>query len=193
MLAAVAAADGTLAFLSGHVDTTRVGIAGHSQRAGDAAHLTDRPGVRLTIPLAGFEDVVESETLESTLVLGGLADAVAAWDGQVEVYESAPPRKRLVGISNVGHLAMTDLCGGRNPSGLDAIEVAELYEVCGIWSARFLWDCEATHLPYATQSDIVDYATAAALEETLQCADRDAAFDVLVARYPDVGVYEEAR
>jgi predicted heme/steroid binding protein len=126
-------------------------------------------------------------------VLGGLADAVVSWDGQVEMYEAAPTPKRLVGISNAGHLAMTDLCGGRNLDGQDSIEIAEEYGVCGVWAARFLWDCEPTHLAQDRGTEIINYATTAALEETLQCANRDVAFAEILTRYPEIGVYDEDR
>ena len=40
----------------------------------------------------------ETETLQSTLILGGVDDAVAAYSGQVGGFESSPSKKRLIGL-----------------------------------------------------------------------------------------------
>ncbi len=191
MLAALDAADGALAFLDGHVDMTRVGLGGHSQGAGYAANYTDRPGVRVSMMMAGGNASESSDTLESTLAIGGIDDDIVSWNMQKLAYGNSPSPKRLIGFTGAGHLVFTDLCGGTNADGLDAMEVAQKYEVCGIWAADLAWDCDDDHIPQALQTEMVNYTTAAVLEETLQCADRDAAFAELAARYANVGEFEE--
>ena len=46
---------------------------------------------------------------------------------------------------------------------------------------------DPSYLGQAIGTEIVNYATTAALEETLHCRDRDAAFAEMQALYPDVG------
>ena len=75
-----------------------------------------------------------TETLQSTLILGGVDDAVAAYSGQVGGFESSPSKKRLIGLENAGHLAFSDLCN----LGAD-LEIATQYGVTGASFASFLW------------------------------------------------------
>ena len=113
----------------------------------------------------------ESETLQSTLILGGVADGVADYSGQVNGYESSPTTKRLIGLENAGHLAFSDLCNlGADKGGL--VEIATQYGVTGASFASFLWDgCDEGQLPFETARDITNYATTIVLKETLHCDD----------------------
>ena len=153
-------------FLAGHIDLKRLGAAGHSAGGGAIAALTDR--AQVLIPMAS-RGTSESETLQSTLILGGVADGVADYSGQVNGYESSPTTKRLIGLENAGHLAFSDLCNlGADKGGLVAI--ATEYGVTGASFASFLWDgCDEGQLPFETARDITNYATTIVLKETLHC------------------------
>lgn len=169
---------GPWAFLDGAIDLTRLGAAGHSAGGGAIGALSDR--AQVLIPMAS-RGTSESPTLKSTLVLGGVDDGVAAYNGQVSGYESSPATKRLVGLSNAGHLAFSDLCNlGADKGGLVAI--ASQYGVSGASFASFLWDgCDEGQLPFEEARDIVNYATTATLKETLHCNAESA------QNLPDIG------
>jgi hypothetical protein len=191
MLAGLKGATGGLAFLKDHIDLTRVGMTGHSQGAGLAAQLADREGVQISIPLSGSRAIVANDHLKSSLYYGGMDDAVLSYESQKSAYTSSPAPKRLVGVKNAGHLLMTDLCGGKNVDGKDSIEVARDYKVCGIGLAGGLWDCKDTYISQAKGTEITNYVTTAALEETLFCQDRKASFAELKSRYTEVGELAE--
>jgi hypothetical protein len=105
---------------------------------------------------------------------------------------SSAPVKRLVGITNADHLDVTDLCSQTNSAGQTGIQVANQYGVCsglGLTLLNSLAKC-GTLTPAVAGPDIVNYVTTAALEETLHCANRDAAFTNLKSAYPEVGEYD---
>lgn len=157
---------GDWAFLDGHIDLQRLGAAGHSAGGGAISALTDR--AQVLIPMAS-RGTSESDSLVSTLVLGGVDDGVADYSGQVNGYESSPTTKRLIGLENAGHLAFSDLCDlGADKGGL--VEIATQYGVSGASFASFLWDgCDEGQLPFEAARDIVNYATTIVLKETLHC------------------------
>jgi dienelactone hydrolase len=193
MMAAVRNGTGDLAFLNGHIDPNRFGMTGHSQGALNAAELASRAGVQVSIPLAGSTAVTKGPDLKSCMFLGGLSDKIVKYANQKSAYQSSPAPKRLVGISNAGHLVVTDLCGGVNKNGDDAVAVATKHGVCGINLAGTLWDCSTSYISQADGTAIVNYATAAELEETLHCVDETDAFANLKTRYPDVGEFLEQK
>jgi hypothetical protein len=197
-LAVLTNPSGELAFLAGRVDTSRVGLAGHSAGAVAVAGFSNKPGVQIVLPLAGVSAVRAAPALKSVLFVGGEADAVLSYKPpangigriqfpgtQTEAYEASPGAsvtKRIVGIRGGGHLVVTDLCrkNARNQSDL---QVAEANGVCGtaLLNALGLADCGTVER--AAGTEIVDYATTAALEETLLCQDRGQVFSQLKQRY----------
>lgn len=191
MVKALSEAQGELAFLAGKLDMKRLGMTGHSQGAGIAADQGMRPNVQISIPLAGRKPVLKGPDLKSTLFLGGMIDSLVTIDGQRMGYDGSPKPKRQVAISNAEHLVMTDLCGGKNVDGKDAVEVATQYGVCGISAAGLLWTCSDDYISQEKGTEIVNYATTAALEETLFCADRKQAWAELKTRYPEVAEFRE--
>lgn len=180
---------GDLAFLADHVDGARIGMAGHS--AGGGAIKGFGTVAQVLIPMAAG-GVTAGEALRSTLVLGAQSDQVVNYSGQQSGYDSSPAPKRLVGISNAGHLAFSSLCSLRNGEGQDFLEIAGEFDVCGAQFAGALFDCEDTYTPDATNWQITNYASSAALEETLHCSDAGANFAGLTAKFPEVGEYQEA-
>lgn len=217
-LDALGAPAGGLAFLAGHVDMSEIGIAGHSQGACVAAGLSTDKNVRIVLPMAGSLQVVPSSSLESLMFVAGMNDTVIGYDSSLignivcspvsgqgpatsdtSAYQASPGppnvKKRLVGITGGGHLVPTDLCQ-TNAQGNNAIQEAQADGVCGVNSAVIiglpaLFDCGTIDMK--TGLEAVSYASTAALEETLLCRDRTAAFTNLRTAEPSVGDFQEAK
>jgi hypothetical protein len=211
-LTALASPSGDLAMLAGHVDTTRVGISGHSQGACVSATLSTLTGVQIVLPLAGATNVSAAPGLKSIFWLAGMSDMVIGYDSvmlgssvcpanpgpatdDVDAYTASPGSpsvtKRLVGITGGGHLVPTDLCQ-KNMQGFNAIQESEMDGVCGIDTAVIiglpaLFDCGT--IDWMAGVDATNYGTTAALEETLQCRDRTAQFANMQMMVPIIGDY----
>ena len=100
-------------------------------------------------------------------------------------------KKRLVGISRGDHLDVTDLCWATNDEGKTAIEVSLEYGVPGANVVAGLAACGTMPDPIKGPQ-IAAYASTAALEETLHCKDRTAAFANLRNKFPEVGEFLES-
>ncbi len=169
LIAAIGAPSGDLAFLAGHIDTTRVAVSGHSAGGGAAAAAAGKPGVQVVIPMAGAGTTPAVATLKSGLYFGGLSDGIASWNTVKNAYDNSPKPRRLVGLKNAGHLNFSDLCDIKNAAGQDILTVAKNHGICGANLAGFLFDCDPSHLDGPTGWSIVNYASSAVLESTLQC------------------------
>lgn len=188
-LSALASPSGELAFLAGHVDTSRVAITGHSAGGSAAAEAGAKPNVRVAISMAGNR-AATATTLESTLFLAGLADTVVsagqvrtAWSGSVS------PR-RFVALSEARHLVFSDLCETKNPQGQDLLAIAGEHGVCGAQLAGFLFDCSAPRIDGITGWKIINDATTSVLRSSLQCQP-EADLSTIGSRYPEVGDYQQ--
>jgi hypothetical protein len=217
-IAALKSATGEIAFLAGHLDTTRLAISGHSQGGCVTSTLSTLADVQVVIPMSASTNVTSpaGTALKSLLYLGGMSDTVIGYNfpliGNVVcpanplpatsvtgAYQASPGppavTKRLVGITGGGHLVPTDLCQ-TNALGRNAIQEAQADGVCGVNSAVIiglpaLFDCGTIDMP--TGINDVNYASTAALEETLLCKDRAAAFANLRTALPTVGDFQEAK
>ena len=210
---ALTTASGELAFLSGHLDMTRLGLSGHSQGACIAATLSTNANVRIVIPMAGSAAVAVSSSLRALMYIGGIDDKVIGYNAPLignvvcplfsssdtGAYQASPGppavTKRLVGIAGGGHLVVTDLCQ-KNAVGRNAVEEAQADGVCGINSAVIiglpaLFDCGTIDM--ATGINAVNYASTAALEEALMCKDRRAQFASLKTNIPSITDFQEAK
>ena len=189
LVAAIQAPPAELEFLAGRLDSARIGMAGHS--AGGSAIAGSGDVAQVLIPMAAGGTMPGAE-LRSTLVLGAQADKVVDYGSQQKGYGSSPALKRLVGITNAGHLAFSSLCSLANADGQDFVEIATEFGICGAEFASFLFDCLDTYTPDATSWTITNYATSAVLEETLHCASIGDPFAEIMAKFPEVGeVLEE--
>lgn len=182
---------GDFAFFGSSVDMARIGIGGHSQGASNAAMFATKPNVQIDMPLADLGGTVipAAPALKSVLIVAGMSDSVVAYSSDQSAYSGSPAPKRLVGITGGDHLDVTDLCWQTNSSGKTGIQVALQYGVCGAQILAALAKC-GTLTPPQVGPDITNYVTTAALEETLHCADRSAAFSDLKAKYPQVGDFQ---
>lgn len=169
LIGALAAPAGDLAFLAGHVDATRIAVTGHSAGGSAAAAAAGKPGVQAVISMAGASATASSTTLRSSLYMGGSVDSIVSF-GQVKTaYQGSAKPHRLVGVKNAGHLNFSDLCDTKNAAGQDLLAIAKADGVCGANLAGFLFDCDPSHLAGPTGWSVINYATSAVLEQTLQC------------------------
>lgn len=166
LLAAVAATEGPLAFLDGHVDMDRLGAIGHSAGGNVVGGLSAQ--ARVIVPMAAG-GVDPGAKLESVLVLGAVDDQIVSFDRTEDGYDASPTPKALVGLANAGHLAFSDLCAlGADDGGL--VDIATRNGVANANLASFLWDgCDPGQMPPETSSEITRYVSTTVLEETLQC------------------------
>lgn len=191
-IAAIGSPSGDLGFLAGHVDATRIAVAGHSAGANAAASAATKPNVRVVIPMAGNQAAPKSSTLASTLFLGGESDMIVSYGSVKGAWTGSPSPRRLVEIANAGHLVFSDLCQIKNAAGMDILHVAQQDNVCGANLAGFLFDCKTTYIDGPTGWDITDYASSTVLESTLQCAQGLPDLANIQQVFPDVKAYLQA-
>ncbi|MEZ4454530.1 MAG: hypothetical protein R3B09_34075 [Nannocystaceae bacterium] len=190
--AAVQAAAGDLAWLSGHVDAGRFAASGHSAGGFAVEALGDHPGMRVLMPMAGKGTVAGPE-LQSTLVLGAIDDQIVPFASQTSGYDGSPARKRLVGLSAAGHLAFSDLCVlGAEQGGILQIGLDYGVDIPDYLIALASDGCGPDNLAPEVGFTIVEAASSAVLAETLQCSSSaSATIAGLPAAYPDIGEFEE--
>lgn len=189
LLDALATPTGEAAFLGASIAKGRSAVAGHSAGGGALAKLGDHPGVKVLIPLAA-----KGASAVSTLIMGAMDDGIVPYSNQVSGYASSPKRKRLVGLKNAGHLAFSDLCFiGRDKGGILQVAIDHGIMVSPIVASLARDGCMMGQLPAEKAWAIVNFATTAALEETLACGGSSAAkLAGIQAAYAEVGEYQEA-
>jgi hypothetical protein len=190
LVSAITSGSSGLDVFAGHLDPTRLGMVGHSAGGGAVESQGNTPGVRVIIPLAAG-GVTDGSSLESVLIMGGKADAVAAYSNQESGYASSPTPKRLVGIDKAGHLFPTDLCHLANDKGENLVQIAQTYQIQNAQFASLLFDCPADEPSAERNRDIVNFATSSVLEPTLQCTPTSLLSEI-GTRYPEVTTFEEA-
>ncbi len=189
VLAAMAAARGDAGGLEGlvdSIDSERFAVSGHSAGGREAGAFGDDAQVLIPMAAGGVDP---GAALASTLVLGAQQDSVVQYSAQVDGYQSSPTPKRLVGIDNQGHLAFSSLCSLRNEAGDDLLTIANANDVCGANFAGALFQCDESFLSDPDTWEIVNFATAAVLEETLHCSGIGAELDAIQDAYPAVAEY----
>lgn len=185
MLAAVRGETDELTDLASVLDPDRLGMTGHS--AGGGAVGPYGEDARVIVPLAAGPTVGGGAALQSTLILGGTADSVIAYNNLQNGYAASAPPKRLIGIANAGHLVPSEICTASNEAGQNLLEIAAETGVCGAAAAGFLFQCSEDLLADETGWAIVEYATSAAFEETLHCSGVGTQnLDEIASVYPDV-------
>ena len=190
LVAALGMPAGDIAFLAGHIDLNHLAMTGHS--SGGVAIADAGDIAEVVIPMAA-NGVVPGPMLKSTLVLGAMDDRFYPYSGQQDGYRSAPARKRLVGLTNAGHLAFSDICAiGRNQGGLLKIAADHGIDVSPLVVAIASDGCGPNQLAPQRGWEIIDAATSGVLEESLQCRDpMTARMSSMKQTYPEVGEYQE--
>jgi hypothetical protein len=167
ILTALQSPSGELAFLAGRFDLQRLGMSGHSAGGNAISGFGNRARVLMPLAASGTRP---GPVLVSTLVMGGADDQIVRYSGQQSGYNSAPRRKRLVGIANAGHLAFSDLCFiGRDRGGILAIAQRYGVQNAGLVARLASDGCREGQLSAEEGWKVINYATSAALEETLMC------------------------
>ena len=199
---------GDMAFFKGHVDIAHVGFGGHSVGGCTVAASAAALGAQVIIPLSAAAPITGGGMLKSVLYMSGMSDTVfnyktgsglgdlvcpGATGAVTDGYNASPTgfTKRLVGVTNGGHLTPTDLCQ-KNADGNNAIQVLHNHKWCGVDSVAIvglptLFDCGANMFDWKVGVKDVAYATTAAFEETLTCQDRKAAFMNIKTAQPSIG------
>jgi len=161
--------------LTGHMDWKKVAVIGHS--AGGFATDTFGDLADVLIPMAGFAPKPGTR-VKSSLVLAARNDTIVAYDEELAAYDTLKmtPR-RFASVDALGHLFCSDLCwigasaGGIVQIAIDhGIDAAKLFADLGQNGCAYLNAKKGTHyLQPECGWAFVNYASAAALEETLRC------------------------
>ncbi|MCA9612942.1 MAG: hypothetical protein KC586_09350 [Myxococcales bacterium] len=175
----------SLAFLDGHVDLERLGLAGHSA-GGVVTGMAASTGARVVIGLSSGQPAGAAPSLRSSLFVAATEDAVVRYGQTADAFDRSGGEKRFLGIEGSGHLAPTDLCDLENGEGQDLVEVAQEHGVCGAMFASFLFDCQDTHIDPERARVVTRAITTAVLEQTLHCQDREAVIAAIPGRLEDV-------
>ncbi len=192
IVSALKAKDPVLAFLQDSVQLNHIGMIGHSAGGSAIAAEGALEGVEFLAPMAAG-GTKAFPGLKGSIILGALTDKVVAYSKQQTGFQQSPAPKRLVGISNAGHLAFSDLCALKNSDGDDLVAVAKAYKISNAGLATSLWDgCAKGQLEPTKSISIVNYSVAAGAEEVLQCADRTESFKNFRSIHPDVAEFTEA-
>jgi hypothetical protein len=188
ILAAMTGKTAGFDFLGNSADMTRLALGGHSQGGGTVAGMADTANVKVVITLAPLGGGALNAPVESMLQVTGTIDSVTGYSNAA--YQSDRSMKRRhVGITNGGHIDVTDLCKEVNPMGKTGIQVAGEAGVCGALILSGLAQCGGDAAATPVSPLIVNYATTAALEETLHCKNRDAAFNALKTKFPQISEF----
>jgi len=163
IITAIKSPTGSLAFLSGKIDTTRIGLSGHSAGGAAIVQLNNVSGVQVIIPMASAAPINTGLYVKTGMLMGGMIDNTNTWSSEQNAYSiSTLSKKRLIGLPNAGHMAFTNLC--------DSVAKAETYGFdLGNLSSVAHDGCGSSYLDQNTAWKIINYASTAVFEETLQC------------------------
>ena len=170
ILEALHGVNDNLSDFTAHIDTTRIGLGGHSAGARAVTELGAAPGVRVIIPMAGSGSDIDPTYAQRVMYIGSEKDGVSNYNNTLTGYDGTTLPKRLVGIANTGHLTYTELCSLGSEFG-GVIPLVESYgiEVPGLFLTLGTDGCGEEFLDPETGWDIINYASTIAFEEVLQC------------------------
>ncbi len=169
IISAVKYTTGSLAFLRGKVDTARIGLAGHSAGGFAVSKLNSVSGVQVIIPMASPAKVSYSLYTKSVMLMGGMLDNAAKWSLMQSAYNlTTVGKKRLVGIPNAGHMVFTNLCESVAKAGEYGFDLSGLEAIAND-------GCGSSYINQKLGWEIINYASTAVFEETLQCNSTSAA------------------
>jgi hypothetical protein len=188
VLAAMTAKSAGFDFFGASMDLTRLALGGHSQGGGTVAGMANTPNVKVVITLAPLGGGALNAPVDSMIQVTGTIDSVTGYSTSAYTSDRSKIR-RMVGIRNGGHIDVTDLCKEKNPEGKTGIQVAGDEGVCGAVILSALAQCGGDPMATEVSPLIVNYATTAALEETLKCLNRDAAFSALQMKFPVISEF----
>ena len=191
LLEALVAPSGELAFLAGHVDSTRRAASGHSAGGGAVSALGAEPGVRVVMPMAAG-GAKPGASLKSTLIFGAQNDTIVNFPTQQKGFADTPAPRRLLGLANAGHLAFSDICAlAVDQGGILALAQKYGVEVNPLVALLATDGCLPEQLPPERGWRLINYASSAVLESELQCSATATAALPTIAQQPDVFGYQE--
>lgn len=163
IITAVKSPTGDLAFLSGKIDTTRIGLSGHSAGGAAVASITSTSGVQVIIPMASAAKVSSSSYVKAAMLMGGINDNTNKWSYEQTAYTNTrTSNKRLVGIPNAGHNVFTNIC--------ESVAKAEDYGFdLGSMETVAHDGCGSAYIDSKLGWEITNYGSTAVFEETLMC------------------------
>jgi hypothetical protein len=179
-------ANDDFAFLEAARDGDKIAISGHG-RAGGAhvAQSSDQAGVQLVMSWDSNISAPKRDGLKAAIFLSGMSDKLVTYETVGTAFDTTAKDLHpalLIGLSRVGHLGVTQLCGARDASGKDLAALLTQYNACGGAAARILgeqlWDCQSAagedqYLEQNESTQLVNIATTIALEQYLRGVDRD--------------------
>jgi alpha-beta hydrolase superfamily lysophospholipase len=193
LLAAVGDAGAGLGFLAGALGD-RVALVGHSAGANAVVDAGNRSAVSadvdVVVSLAGSAALDRAGV--DFLAMAGTADSVVRASSSTSAWNGSSTPRRLVTLTNAGHLAFSDLCETRNDAGENLLEIAQDERICGADAAGLLFDCSPDLQPAAESRAIVRAATTWVFEERLFCAPPATPFAAVVGALPGVDAVDEA-
>jgi dienelactone hydrolase len=176
----------SFASLAGRLDTSKVGAVGHSAGGFAVDELSDDADV--LIPMAGLAPTVTPARARSTLALAARNDSIVGYARELASFAKlrglpGTDLRRFASVDGLGHLFCSDLCWiGASAGGLveiaeaHGIRAASLFRSLGQDGCAFLnKQAGPRYLEPACGWQFVNFASAAALEETLRCDNRMAA------------------
>lgn len=170
-------------FLAGQIDASRVAISGNGDGSQYAAAASGEAGVRLIMQWDAATAVQKRGDLKAVVFISGMNDqysppSYASVQSAFLSTSQAIAPSLLVGVTNAGHLSMTELCNARSPLGRTGMDLSQKYRFCDLNFdlASALWPCTASQIAQSDANAIFSYATTAALEEFLSGKDQQAAW-----------------
>ena len=185
LLAELRAFQGGFADLEGAVDLNRIAIAGHSAGGYALSELGDEAGVQMLIPMAAGGTTASDAY---SLVMGALDDQVVVYGQAEDGYADTPGDKMLLGLTNAGHLAFSDLCAiGRERGGLIAVldeTGVTLPEAAGDLVLELGTDgCAETQMTPERGWEIINAVSGSLLRAKLQCRGAAMTADQIVVEF----------
>ena len=180
---------GDVAFLSGHVDTTRFGIVSRQYHV-DYLHIPV-PESKVIIEVQPECDAAQDAVPNDSIVV--IANKADPWYATRErtCYDIAKSgRKRLVAIEGTMGVLLNDLCWVQDPQGHGFTEAVEPYSGAAKQDAYHDCTC-AKSFPREDYDSILNFTTTAALEEALFCKTADL-WGGIQGKFPHITEYEQS-
>jgi len=165
-----------VADVTAKADLGRLGFAGHSRGGaivggyGAAIGGFDPAGLAALVVIPMAAGGVEGEGQAMSVVMGARDDEIVPYASTQKGYSDTAPAKRLLSLKNAGHLAFSDICAiGADKGGILQVALDNGVNVPSLIKNLATDGCGATQLPTAKGIEIVNYVSAGAFQETLQC------------------------
>jgi predicted dienelactone hydrolase len=186
LLAGLAAPEGALRFLAGHLAPDRLGLVGHSLGGEVASRLGARFG-QVIVSMAE-RGIAPARRRFLAVIVGGLSDGIEPWRRQREGYATSPRPRRLIGIAGAGHMSFSDVCSvWTQGGGWHAAAMARGLSLGGFPARLAARGCAEPELAPDRAQAVIRAVVTAPLEEVLTCTAPPASQGA--ATWPEVTVW----